>query len=55
MNILQDKIFEAARKPHDQKAFSHGISYVNLLLVKYKDDRARSPIEIKSTINQKMN
>ena len=40
MNLRQDYMFEAARKPQDQNASSNGISYHNTLLVKHKDDAA---------------
>ena len=40
VNLTQDYMFEAARKPQDQNASSNGISYHNTLLVKHKDDAA---------------
>jgi hypothetical protein len=39
-NILQDEIFEAARKPHEQNAPSYGISYINTQLAKHEDNEA---------------
>jgi hypothetical protein len=40
MNLTQDYMFEAARKPQDHNASSNGISYENTLLVKHNDDAA---------------
>ena len=48
-NLLQDQVFQAARKSHDQKATSCGISYANTQLAKHEDDGA--PFSHRNKIN----